>query len=62
MAVCFLGTRGYKKKLKKVQSTISTVSIFSFLTISHSQGSKLTFLVGSTGAPNFKKLGAPQLF
>ncbi len=27
-----------------------------------SQGSKLTFLLGSTGAPNFKKLGAPQLF
>ncbi len=26
------------------------------------QGSKLTFLLGSTGAPNFKKLGAPQLF
>ncbi len=26
------------------------------------QGSKLTFLPGSTGAPNFKKLGAPQLF
>ncbi len=24
-----------------------------------SQGSKLTFLLGSTGAPNFKKLGAP---
>ncbi len=23
------------------------------------QGSKLTFLLGSTGAPNFKKLGAP---
>ncbi len=26
------------------------------------QGSKLTFLLGRTGAPNFKKLGAPQLF
>ncbi len=26
------------------------------------QGSKLTFLLGSTGAPNFKKLGAPQMF
>ncbi len=23
------------------------------------QGSKLTFLLGSTGVPNFKKLGAP---
>ncbi len=28
----------------------------------NNQGSKLTFLLGSTGAPNFKKLGAPQLF
>ncbi len=28
----------------------------------YTQGSKLTFLLGSTGAPNFKKLGAPQLF
>ncbi len=26
------------------------------------QGSKWTFLLGSTGAPNFKKLGAPQMF
>ncbi len=26
------------------------------------QGSKLTFLLGSTGVPNFKKLGAPQMF
>ncbi len=26
------------------------------------QGSKLTFLLGSTGAPNYKKLGAPQMF
>ncbi len=26
------------------------------------QGSKFTFLLGSTGAPNFKKLGAPQMF
>ncbi len=26
------------------------------------QGSKLTFLLGSTGAPNFKKLGAPKKF
>ncbi len=26
------------------------------------QGSKLTFLLGSTGAPNFKKLGAPKIF
>ncbi len=26
------------------------------------QGLKLTFLLGSTGAPNFKKLGAPQMF
>ncbi len=26
------------------------------------QGSKLTFLLGSTGAPNFKKLGAPKNF
>ncbi len=25
----------------------------------YKQGSKLTFLLGSTGAPNFKKLGAP---
>ncbi len=28
----------------------------------YNQGSKLTFLLGSTGAPNFKKLGAPQMF
>ncbi len=28
----------------------------------HTQGSKLTFLLGSTGAPNFKKLGAPKHF
>ncbi len=26
------------------------------------QGSKLTFLLGSTGAPNFLKLGAPKNF
>ncbi len=26
---------------------------------SSTQGSKLTFLLGSTGAPNFKRLGAP---
>ncbi len=32
------------------------------LCVDASQGSKLTFLLGSTGAPNFKKLGAPQLF
>ncbi len=32
------------------------------LLMSYRQGSKLTFLLGSTGAPNFKKLGAPQMF
>ncbi len=32
------------------------------VSIVYRQGSKLTFLLGSTGAPNFKKLGAPQLF
>ncbi len=43
---------------------------FSLLSFSHTfwffhghiQGSKLTFLLGSTGAPNFKKLGAPKNF
>ncbi len=25
-------------------------------------GLKINFLLGSTGAPNFKKLGAPQMF
>ncbi len=30
--------------------------------ITAQQGSKLTFLLGSTGAPNFKKLGAPKIF
>ncbi len=36
--------------------------IFVAKIICNRQGSKLTFLLGSTGAPNFKKLGAPQLF
>ncbi len=35
---------------------------FYYIKIFDTQGSKLTFLLGSTGAPNFKKLGAPQLF
>ncbi len=30
--------------------------------LNNNQGSKLTFLLGSTGAPNFKKLGAPYNF
>ncbi len=43
------------------------VMIIEFVTLiqyqlAFTQGSKLTFLLGSTGAPNFKKLGAPQLF
>ncbi len=38
------------------------IQFFLISTMHFVQGSKLTFLLGSTGAPNFKKLGAPQMF
>ncbi len=42
-------------------SRIVTSLVYIYIYI-YIQGSKLTFLLCSTGAPNFKKLGAPQLF
>ncbi len=42
-------------------TNIYSVYIYIYIYI-YIQGSKFTFLLGSTGAPNFKKLGAPQMF
>ncbi len=49
------------KPLKLIQNAAARL-IFNEPKRTHVQGSKFTFLLGSTGAPNFKKLGAPQLF
>ncbi len=57
----FLILQGHIKLIKS-DSKDSYVTIYCYYIYIYTQGSKLTFLLGSTGAPNFKKLGAPKIF